>query len=235
MNKVDREKKVMMRDLPEDERPREKLRARGATAMSNAELLAILLRTGLPDESVMRVAERLLLEVGEGGLKGLAQASVTTLMKQKGVGEAKAITIIAALELGKRIASGETAKRVLIASSDDVADFMMPRMRYLDKEYFYAILLNRKNYVIATPNISIGTLSESLVHPRELFKEAVSHSAAAIILVHNHPSGDPSPSPQDILMTRRIADAGKLLDIKVLDHVIIGSNTYISLKEQGLF
>lgn len=228
-------KKVMIRDLPEDERPREKLRVRGAEAMSNAELLAILLRTGLPDESVMRVAERLLLEVGEGGLAGLAHASVASLTKHKGVGEAKAITIIAALELGKRIASGVGAKRVTISSSDDVAKYMMPRLRYLDKEHFYAILLNRKNHVIAAPTISIGTLSESLVHPRELFKEAVSYSASAIILVHNHPSGDPSPSSQDVLVTRRIAEAGNLLDIAVLDHVIIGNNTYISLKEQGLF
>lgn len=225
----------MIRDLPEDERPREKLLARGAEAMSNAELLAILLRTGLPDESVMRVAERLLLEVGEGGLIGLAQSTVASLTKHKGVGEAKAITIIAALELGKRIASGVGAKRIFINSGDDVAQYMLPRLRYLDKEYFYAILLNRKNCVIATPTISIGTLSESLVHPRELFKEAISHSAAAIILVHNHPSGDPSPSTQDILVTRRIAEAGNLLDIKVIDHVIIGNNTYISLKEQGLF
>lgn len=229
------QKKLKMKDLPEDERPREKLRVRGAEALSNAELLAILLRTGLPDESVMRVAERLLIEVGEGGLTGLAHASVTTLMKHKGVGEAKAITVIAALELGKRIASGVGAKRILISSSSDVADYMMPRLRYLDKEYFYAILLNRKNHVIATPTISVGTLSESLVHPRELFKEAVSHSASAIILVHNHPSGDPSPSPQDVVVTRRIAEAGKLLDITILDHVIIGNDTYISLKEQGLF
>lgn len=232
---MDREKNLMMRDLPEDERPREKLRQRGAIALSNAELLAILLRTGTQEESVMRIAERLLIDLGGGGLTGLAHASVETLMKQKGIGEAKAITIMAALELGKRVASGAAEKRVTITSSEDVATYMMPRLRYLDKEHFYAILLNRKNHVIATPNISIGTLSESLVHPRELFKEAVSHSSSAIILVHNHPSGDPSPSPQDVIVTRRIAEAGKLLDIQVLDHVVIGNNTYISLKQQGLF
>ena len=224
-----------MKDLPAIERPREKLMNHGAEALSNAELLAILLRTGTQEESVMRLAERILIEAGEDGLGGLAHSSIESLMKRKGVGEAKAITIAAALELGKRVAIGDSKKRVVIRSSDDIANYMMPRLRYCDREHFYAILLNTKNHIIASPLISIGTLSESLVHPRELFKEAVNHSASSIILVHNHPSGDPSPSREDIMMTRRIIEGGRLLDIQILDHVIIGDNTYISLREQGYF
>lgn len=229
------QKQLMMKDLPQDERPREKLMKRGSEALSNAELLAILLRTGTKEESALRLAERILVETGEEGLYGLAHSSIKSLMKRKGVGSTKAITIAAALELGKRVAMGDSQKRVIIRSSDDIANYMMPRLRYFDKEYFYVVLLNTKNHVIAAPMISVGTLSESLVHPRELFKEAVNHSASAVILVHNHPSGDPSPSKEDIMMTKRIIEGGKLLDIKVLDHVIIGDNTYISLREQGYF
>ena len=232
---ISEQKHIMMKDLPAEERPREKLMKRGAQSLSNAELLAILLRTGTQEESVMRVAERILIESGEDGLSGLAHSSIESLMKRKGVGEAKAITIAAALELGKRVAAGESQKRVIIHSSDDVAKYMMPRLRYCDREHFYVVLLNTKNHVITAPLISVGTLSESLVHPRELFKEAVNHSASSVILVHNHPSGDPSPSREDILLTKRIAEGGKLLDIRVLDHVIIGDNTYISLREQGCF
>lgn len=232
---IDKSKQVMMKDLPKDERPREKLMNRGAESLSNAELLAILLRTGTQEESVMRLAERILIEAGEEGLSGLAHSSIESLMKRKGVGEAKAITIAAALELGKRVAIGDSKKRIIIRSSDDIANYMIPRLRYCDREHFYAILLNTKNHIIASPLISIGTLSESLVHPRELFKEAVNHSASSIILVHNHPSGDPSPSREDVMMTRRIIEGGRLLDIQVLDHVIIGDNTYISLREQGYF
>lgn len=232
---VDGSKQLMMKDLPASERPREKLMNYGAASLSNAELLAILLRTGTQEESVMRLSERILIEAGEEGLSGLAHSSIESLMKRKGVGEAKAITIAAALELGKRVAIGDSKKRVIIRSSDDIANYMMPRLRYCDREHFYAILLNTKNHVIASPLISIGTLSESLVHPRELFKEAVNHSASSIILVHNHPSGDPSPSREDIMMTRRIIEGGRLLDIQILDHVIIGDNTYISLREQGYF
>lgn len=232
---IDKSKQVMMKDLPKDERPREKLMNRGAESLSNAELLAILLRTGTQEESVMRLAERILIEAGEEGLSGLAHSSIESLMKRKGVGEAKAITIAAALELGKRVAIGDSKKRIIIRSSDDIANYMIPRLRYCDREHFYAILLNTKNHIIASPLVSIGTLSESLVHPRELFKEAVNHSASSIILVHNHPSGDPSPSREDVMMTRRIIEGGRLLDIQVLDHVIIGDNTYISLREQGYF
>lgn len=232
---ISEQKHIMMKDLPTEERPREKLMKRGAQSLSNAELLAILLRTGTQEESVMRVAERILIESGEDGLSGLAHSSIESLMKRKGVGEAKAVTIAAALELGKRVAAGESQKRVIIHSSDDVAKYMMPRLRYCDREHFYVVLLNTKNHVITAPLISVGTLSESLVHPRELFKEAVNHSASSVILVHNHPSGDPSPSREDILLTKRIAEGGKLLDIQVLDHVIIGDNTYISLREQGCF
>jgi len=232
---VDESKQLMMKDLPASERPREKLMNHGAESLSNAELLAILLRTGTQEESVMRLAERILIEAGEDGLGGLAHSSIESLMKRKGVGEAKAITIAAALELGKRVAIGDSKKRVIIRSSDDIANYMMPRLRYCDREHFYAILLNTKNHIIASPLISIGTLSESLVHPRELFKEAINHSSSSIILVHNHPSGDPSPSREDIMMTRRIIEGGRLLDIQILDHVIIGDNTYISLREQGYF
>ena len=152
----------------------------------------------------------------------------------RGIGEAKAMTVLAALELGRRIASLEPLERAVIRTPDDVAALLMPRFRFETREHFVAVLLSTKNHVLKSPVISIGTLNASIVHPRELFREAINARAAAVILSHNHPSGDPTPSSEDIELTRRLVEAGQLLDIPVLDHVILGDGKYISLKEKGI-
>lgn len=228
------DKPLMLKELPLDERPREKMIAKGAAALSNAELLAILLRTGTKSDSVLRLAERLLKKHEEMGLSGLAVLTPQEMSKVKGIGIAKAVSIAAAVEIGKRLASLLPGERPAIRSPLDAANYMMAKLRYEVKEHFIAILLSTKNHIVATPTISVGTLNASLVHPRELFKEAINYSAASVILVHNHPSGDPTPSKEDIELTQKLVKAGKLLDISVLDHVIIGDNKYVSLKEKGI-
>jgi DNA repair protein RadC len=228
------DKPLMLKELPLDERPREKMIAKGAAALSNAELLAILLRTGTKSDSVLRLAERLLKKHEEMGLAGLAVLTPQDMSKVKGIGIAKAVSIAAAVEIGKRLASLLPGERPAIRSPLDAANYMMAKLRYEVKEHFIVILLSTKNHIIATPTISVGTLNASLVHPRELFKEAINYSAASVILVHNHPSGDPTPSKEDIELTQKLVKAGKLLDISVLDHVIIGDNKYVSLKEKGI-
>lgn len=228
------EKPLMVKDLPLEERPREKLIAKGAKALSNAELLAILLRTGTKEDSVMRVAEKLLIAYKDSGLAAIAQLSLREFGKIKGIGKVKAITVLAALELGTRLAESPSRGRWTVRSPKDVADYVMARLRYESKENFIIMLLNTKNHVLATPTISVGSLSASIVHPREIFREAIHHAAASIILIHNHPSGDPSPSKEDIVVTENLVKAGQLMDIAVLDHIIIGDNRYTSLKEKGI-
>jgi len=226
------EKPLMIKELPPDERPREKLLANGPAAMSNAELIAILLRTGTKKDSALRLAERLLVK--HGGVGGLGGLSAREISKIKGIGAAKAVTVAAAVELGKRLGLFTGAERPIIRSPQDVADLMMPQLRYENKEKFIVVLLSTKNHVLASPTVSIGSLNASVVHPRELFREAINYSAAALILVHNHPSGDPAPSQEDIDLTAKMNEAGRLLDISVLDHVIIGDGKYVSLKEKGI-
>jgi DNA repair protein RadC len=226
------EKPLMIKDLPSDERPREKLLLSGPGALSNAELIAILLRTGTRQDSAMRLAEQLLVK--HGGLAGLGGISPREICKVKGIGGAKAVAVAAAVELGKRLSALGAGERAVVRSPQSVADLLMPRLRYETKEKFIVVLLSTKNHVLATPTISVGTLNASLVHPRELFREAINYNAAAVILVHNHPSGDPSPSQEDIALTRKMIEAGCLLDISVLDHVIIGDGKYVSLKEKGI-
>lgn len=223
-----------MKDLPQEERPREKLLAHGANALSNAELLAILLHTGYKDRPVLHVAEEILALYKEQGLGGIANLSAQDFSAVKGVGGAKAAVLIAAIELGRRLAQRAAKRRWLIRSAEDVAAYMMPRLRDEMREHFVAVLLNVKNRVLAAPVISVGSLNASIVHPRELFREAVRASAAGVILVHNHPSGDPSPSREDLAVTRSMIAAGELMQIPVLDHVILGDDTYRSLKEEGL-
>lgn len=226
------DKPLTIKELPADERPREKFLTVGAEAMSNAELIAILLRTGSHKDSAVRLAERLLVMFD--GIVGLSKLSPPEITKIKGIGVAKAVAIGAAVELGKRMNLQTGAKRQIIHSPKDVADLMMPRLRYENKEKFIGVLLSIKNHVLATPTISIGILNAAIVHPRELFREAINNSAAAVILVHNHPSGDPQPSQEDISLTVKMIEAGRLLDISVVDHVIIGDGKYVSLKEQGI-
>ena len=223
---------LMIKELPNDERPREKLRENGAPVMSNAELLAILLRSGNQDESALRLAEHLLER--QAGLAGLASATAEDLEQVKGIGEAKAITVLAAVELGRRVALLEPAQRMTIKAPDDVAALLLPRFRYETREHFLAVLLSTKNHVLKTAVISVGSLNASVVHPRELFREAINYRAASVILAHNHPSGDPTPSPEDVALTRKLVEAGTLLDIPVLDHLILGDGRYISLKEKGI-
>jgi len=224
----------MIKELPADARPREKLLARGPQSLSDAELLAILIRTGTPRDSALRVAERLLLKYGESGLTGLGGVSARELSRIKGIGAVKAVTIVAALELGKRLAASSRPLRPVIKSPVDVANLMMERLRYEVREHFVVVMLSTKNHVLGAPVVSVGSLNASLVDPKEVFRQALEYSAAAVVLVHNHPSGDPSPSPEDIALTKRLVQGGQILEITVLDHLIIGDGKYVSLKEKGI-
>lgn len=223
---------IGIKDMPVSDRPRERLLAEGSEALSNTELLAILIRTGTPTASALNLAAQTLKELG--GLRGLVQAGLDELQAIKGLGPAKGAQIKAALELGKRIASLGPENRTVIRCPEDVKNLVMEEMRYLDREHFRTISLNTKNHVLAVDTVSIGSLNSSIVHPRELFKNPIKRSSAALILVHNHPSGDPTPSKEDIEVTKRLSDAGKLLGIEILDHIIIGDQKYISLKEKAL-
>ena len=225
------DKLLMMKELPETERPREKLLAKGAQNLSNAELLAILLRTGTKNMPVSRLAEQILAKYE---LNGLASISPPELSKTAGVGLAKAVTVVAGIELGRRLSHKEPGERPVIRSPQDAANLVMSELRYQAREHFMALLLSTKNHVIARVIVSVGSLNASIVHPRELFREAICYSAAAVILIHNHPSGDPTPSQEDITLTRQLVEAGTLLNISVLDHVIIGDGKYVSFKEKGI-
>ncbi|MGB9905674.1 MAG: RadC family protein, partial [Desulfotomaculales bacterium] len=221
-----------MKDMPSELRPRERLLKEGTRSLTDAELLAILLRTGTSRNTALDLAAVILANFN--GLRGLVQASVEELSAVKGVGPAKAAQIKAALELGKRLAADSGEERAVIKTPADAAGLVMEEMRHLDREHFRALLLNAKNQVIGQEVISIGTLNSSAVHPRELFKSAIKRSAAALILVHNHPSGDPSPSREDVEVTRRLVEVGRLIGIEVLDHLVIGDNKFSSLKAKGL-
>lgn len=218
--------------MPVELRPRERLCKDGPDSLSAAELLAIILRTGHQTGTAIDLAVQLLSRFS--GLKGLLAANVEELSGVKGIGPAKAAQIKAALEIGRRVALAAAPDKPVIKSPGDVSTLMMEKIRHHDREYFIVLNLNTKNQVIAEDTVSIGSLNASLVHPRELFKNAIKRSAAALILVHNHPSGDPAPSREDIDVTRRVAEAGKLLGIEVLDHVVIGDLKYVSFKEKGL-
>jgi len=222
-----------IKDLPEEERPRERLTRYGASVLSNAELLAILLRTGTKEESAISLAHRILVQ--EQGLRYLADINVEQLSSIKGIGKAKAAQIKAAIELGKRLAAFEPAADKPLKCPQDVAALLMEEMRYLKKEHMKLVLLNVKCNLISVEEISVGSLNASIVHPREVFNPAIRKSSASIIMVHNHPSGDPAPSSEDISITARIAEAGKLIGIELVDHIIIGDGKYISMKEKGLF
>jgi len=221
-----------IKDMPVGERPRERLQHYGAGALSTAELIAILLRSGVAGESVLHLAERLLARYG--GLTGLAQASFAELCQEKGIGPAKVTQIKAALELGRRLLVASPQERPQVRSPADAANLLMLEMSLLAQEQMRVILLDSKNRVLAIPTIYQGSLNTSLVRVGELFREAIRQNCAAIIVVHNHPSGDPTPSPEDVLVTKQIVEAGKLLDIEVLDHLVIGRQRYVSLKERGL-
>jgi DNA repair protein RadC len=223
---------LLIRDLPTVERPRERLLQYGPAALSNAELLAILWRTGTPRESVLEMASRVLSQFGS--LSAMAKASVQELTKLRGIGEAKAIELHAAVELGRRTVSLAPEDRLTVRSPADIANFCIPDMALLDRETLRVILFNMKNQVLAVQDLYRGSLNRSVVRVAEVFREAIRQNAAAIAVVHNHPSGDPSPSSEDVAVTRDLVDAGRLLDIEVLDHIIVAGQRYVSLKERGL-
>ncbi len=222
----------MIRDLPVDERPRERLIRLGARVMSNADLLAIMMRTGVGGENVLRLAERLLARFE--GLPGIARASLAELQTVHGVGPAKAVEIKAALELGRRLMAAAPEERPRITSPADAANLLMSEMMLLEQEELRVVLLDTRNHVLRVETVYKGSLNTSVVRIGEVFRHAVKDNAAAVIVTHNHPSGDPSPSPEDVHVTRQIRQAGALLDIELLDHLIIGRQRYVSLKERGL-
>lgn len=222
---------VMMKDVPKEDRPRERLLKYGATHVSNQELLAILLGSGSKDESVMNLSNRVIMHFE--GLNLLQDATIEELTAIKGIGNAKGVQLLAAIELGKRMNEYKPVEQYIVQSPEDGANFVMEEMRNLKQEHFVVLFLNTKNQIIHRQTIFIGSLNASIVHPREVFREAVRRSAASIICAHNHPSGDPSPSQEDIQVTKRLVDSGKMMGIELLDHLIIGDRKFISLKEKG--
>lgn len=218
-------------DIPKSDRPRERLAERGANALSNSELLAILLRTGVAGENALQVGQRLLRDFH--GVFGLHRATFAELSGQRGVGMAKAAQIKAALELGNRMRL-ESDERPTIQSPEDAFVLVDYEMSGLEQEELRVLILDTRNHVLEIKSVVRGSLNSAQVRIGELFREAIRLNAAAIIVVHNHPSGDPTPSADDIALTRAIIQAGQLLDIQVLDHIIVGRNRYASLKERGL-
>jgi DNA repair protein RadC len=230
----------LISEMPEGDRPRERLKERGAAALSDGELVAILLRTGMKGLSAVQLAQQLLKTHGNS-LDELARAPLDALTRFKGVGETKAIQLKAAFELARRLSQAARDRQPVISAPEDAAMAVREEMRLLDRESFRVLLLNTKNALIRPPcEVSRGSLNASIVEPREVFKDAIAASAASMVLVHNHPSGDPTPSSEDISITKRLVKAGELLNIAVLDHIILGQRMkgrdqdYVSLKELGL-
>jgi DNA repair protein RadC len=230
---------MRLKDQPASQRPRERLVALGPNALSHAELIAILLRTGLKGANAVQIGTQLVQKYGS--LQALAQASVTDLQTIKGIGRDKAVTLIAGFTLARKMAEELRGESPLLDTPEAIAGLLRDKNRAFDVENFQVVLLNTRRRLIRTDDISHGTLDTILVHPREVFKSAIAANAAAIVLVHNHPSGDPTPSEADIKVTRDLIRAGQLLKIEVLDHVIIGLATqerpkdYVSLRELGYF
>ncbi|EOR25491.1 hypothetical protein A499_05011 [Niallia nealsonii AAU1] len=222
---------MLIKDFPNDERPRERFIKQGPESLANHELIALLIQTGSKNESVLTLANKLLIHFD--GLRLLKDASLDELKAIKGIGTAKAIQLMAAIELGRRVSNLEFTDRYCIRSPEDAAKYMMNEMKFLSQEHFICLYLNTKNQVMHKQVVFIGSLNASIVHPREVFKEAFRRSAASIICLHNHPSGDPSPSREDIEVTKRLVECGKIIGIDLLDHIIMGENKFISLKEKG--
>ena len=230
---MDKDFSFTVRDLPKPERPRERLQKLGPEALSAQELLALIIGRGIPKKSVMMIAQELISRFGN--VKAIGQATLEELSQIRGIGLAKAAQIKACFELGKRedldpeglvpfdVKNPETVVKAIRTSVKDKA-----------KEHFKLILLNTRNRIIGLSTISIGTLTTSLVHPREVFKDAIVHSAASVVLAHNHPSGDPEPSEDDLKITKKLVESGKILGIEVIDHIIIGKNHFYSFREKGL-
>ena len=228
--------RLRMKDMPVEDRPYEKFEKSGAEYLTDAELLAIIIRTGSRKDTALDLTRRIINTYSEGrGLKYLRKASINQLCEVKGVGRVKAIQIKAAMELGSRLIKPAAVKgRHRVTSPDDLGELYIEKFRNSGREYFTVLVLNTRNEIIRELNISIGSLSETVVHPREVFSEVMKEPAAAVILMHNHPSGDSSPSKNDKETTKRLVEAGKILGIRILDHVIIGDGNMFSFKENGL-
>jgi len=222
---------LVIRDLPVGERPRERMEQYGPEALSTAELLAIVLRVGRRGESAVHLAERLLSEFD--GLPGIARARIAQLSALPGMGLAKAAQVKAAFELGKRLATSVEGPRAVVRNAADAAALVMEELRHREQECLAAIFLDTRNQVLRVRILTVGTLTGSPAHPREVFKEALAQGSASLILCHNHPSGDPTPSRDDITLTGRMVKAGEVMGVPVVDHIIIGEGRYVSLKEAG--
>jgi len=229
---VNRESSFTVRDLPRQERPRERLQKFGPEALSAQELLALVIGRGIPNKSVMNIAQELLAKFGN--VKAIGQATIEELSQIKGIGLAKAAQIKACFELGKREDLEPEVKDFDVKNPEGVVKAIRASIQDKAKEHFKLILLNPRNKIIGISTISVGTLNASLVHPREVFKDAIKHSAASVVLAHNHPSGDPEPSEDDLTITKRLTEAGKILGVEVMDHIIIAKNGFFSFKERGL-
>ena len=227
------EYKATIKELPSSERPREKLLKYGSKRLTDSELIGLIIGSGSQKKTAVELAQEILYYFG--GLQSLENLSVEEFMKLKGIGPAKAAQLKAVVELSRRIFAVKEGAKKVINSPRDVVALLTPELKFLKQEVFHLVLLDNRNQVIATPCISRGSLTSSIVHPREVFKEAVRRSSAAIILAHNHPSGVAEPSNKDYNITERLIDAGKIIGINVLDHIIIGEEEYTSMKEQGIF
>jgi DNA repair protein RadC len=223
---------LRLKELPPSDLPRERLALLGPAALSDAELLAILLRVGVEGTNVLQLAQQLLAE--HNGWAGLLRSDYAELCQRRGLGAAKTATLKAALEIGRRLLITGGDERLQIRSPTDAADLLMLEMGHLDQEHLRTVLLDTKNRVQQVATIYIGSVNSALIRVGEVFKDAIRRNSTALIVAHNHPSGDPTPSPEDILVTRQIVDAGKLLDIEVLDHLVIGRGRWVSMRERGL-
>lgn len=221
-----------VREMPEEERPRERLKQLGAEVLRDAELIAVLFRTGTREMGAVALAEQTLRHFG--GLRHVAQASVSELCAVKGLGTVKAVELKAALELGKRLATFTADQRPQISKAEDVAKLLMVRFKDLETEHFKSILLNTRNEVMKVVDVSAGGLDATSCHPRDVFRQAIREGASAVIVCHNHPSGNPEPSKSDIAVTERLSEAAEILGLRFLDHIIFGDGRYTSMKERNL-
>jgi DNA repair protein RadC len=224
---------MRVKDLPISERPYEKLEKWGPSSLSDAELLAIIIKSGSKKERSIELAQRI-LGIKKQGIRGIYDLTLEELQQVSGIGRVKSIQIKAIAELSKRISKNKAAEKVKISSPSSIASLYMEELRYLHQEHLKIVFLDTKNQIISDKFLTVGTVNASLINPREVFIESLKHNAVHIILLHNHPSGDPTPSKEDILITKRIIEAGNIIGIQLLDHIVIGDGNYISLKERGI-
>lgn len=228
------QKNLKMCEFPESERPRERLEKKGPQVLTDAELLAVILKTGTNGENVLSLARRILALPHDGNISGLCDISEEQLLSVKGIGKAKATQIMAACELATRISRDRSEEfRTAVRSADDLGKILTDRQKWYNKEVFEIVLLDTRNQIIRISQVSVGTLDQSLVHPREVFEEAVRSYCASIVLCHNHPSGDPTPSSDDIRTTERLIQAGVIMGIEITDHIITGKDSFYSMYKQG--